>query len=428
MAPSWYLFVAIAVLIAVFWPFPFAYTTAYVFAGCLVLGWLWGRFGRTRTLVGFTVSHPRVFFGEKADIALAIRNRSFLPLPWVDVSVRLPLAFQEGGILQRLVSVPRRGELRMVHQIECATRGLYSLGPVTLRSSDIFGFGSWVRECPDVLKFVVYPKIYSLQALGIPARQPLGILRTGYRIFEDTTRFASIRDYVPGDPIKRVDWKATARTRTLQVRTYDPTITMSTAVFLDLDRTQYDFKFSTEYLELAISVTASIVNHIAGLGQEVSLATNGIDPLGEAEAPSSTASPAASGTATPEAVKPGPSGGNVYVPLQKGQGQLVRILELLARIKPSEGQPFLEVLTTPVDWRIPWGATLVFVVPKENPDLLLELLARKRAGHNVVLMILHPTEEKERIKAKCQSQGIVAHFIEKEEDLDVFRVRRRAVA
>lgn len=449
---SWYVFALVVVFLAIFWPYSFAYVSVYVFVGCLVLGKLWGRLGRDGTDVKLSVSHPRVFFGEKAEVVISLCNRSFVPLTWADVSVQLPVAFQEGGSYQELISVPRRGEVRLCRTMECGTRGLFFLGPVKVSSSDIFGFGSWQKEYSEVLRFVVYPRVVSLAALGIPARQPLGSLRTGYRVFEDTTRFSAIRDYVPGDPIKRIDWKATVRVRKLQVKTYDPTITMSTAVFVNLNRSEYDFKFGADYLELAVIVAASILNHIAYLGQEVSLVTNGVDPLGEVGQPS----PALGGGRVPAGrLSYAPAGGSaagglgvpsktqaaeagqaqpvlaascVSVPFQKGQEQLVRILEVLARIRPSERQSFSGMLDESAGRRLPWGASLVFVVPTESDELLQELLRFKRAGHNVVLVILHPAGVREEIKARCQSQGIVLHFVEKEGDLDAFRGKRGTVA
>ena len=52
----------------------------------------------------------------------------------------------------------------------------------------------------------------SLTSLSLPSHSPLGTLRHTQPIFEDPSRVTGKRDYISGDSLRRVDWKATAAT------------------------------------------------------------------------------------------------------------------------------------------------------------------------------------------------------------------------
>jgi len=93
----------------------------------------------------------------------------------------------------------------------------------------------------------------------VPSRRPVGEARGGSAIFEDQSRIAGLRDYRPGDPLKRIDWKATARRGTLQSRLYDPSATVSLMVALSVDTFAHPWEgYDPLLLERAVSVAGSI--------------------------------------------------------------------------------------------------------------------------------------------------------------------------
>ena len=57
---------------------------------------------------------------------------------------------------------------------------------------------------------LVYPKVVSLTALGIPALRPFGDLTTSRRLVEDPMRLMGARPYASGDSYRHIHWKATA--------------------------------------------------------------------------------------------------------------------------------------------------------------------------------------------------------------------------
>src|SRR5690606_25410219 len=106
---------------------------------------------------------------------------------------------------------------------------------------------------------IVYPRIYSMPELGLPASRPFGERKGRERIFEDPGRIAGIRPYQPGDPMRRIDWKASARMQALQSRVYEPSATMHMLIALNVNTMVHSWEgFVPETLERLISVAGSV--------------------------------------------------------------------------------------------------------------------------------------------------------------------------
>ena len=99
------------------------------------------------------------------------------------------------------------------------------------------------------------------------------------RLFEDPARPMGIRDFRSGDTIRQINWKASAHTRQLMVKTFEPAISLETAVLLNLHAPDYTFGNLQDTTEWAIEVAASLAAHLVNQRQSVGLITNGIDPL-----------------------------------------------------------------------------------------------------------------------------------------------------
>lgn len=105
---------------------------------------------------------------------------------------------------------------------------------------------------------------------------------------------AGVREYRPGDPLRHIDWRATARGTALLVREFEPTTTVRTAVFLDMQHTGYGPNGSGDVLEFTIALAASVVAELAGRG----LAT-GLYASGSVDGHSIASEPASSAAALP---------------------------------------------------------------------------------------------------------------------------------
>jgi len=88
---------------------------------------------------------------------------------------------------------------------EYVARGVYELGPATVTVRDIFGLVKREVTCGDTDECVVYPQVYALTDTS-PLSSLLQEARTS-----DREEFDEVREYVPGDPMRDIHWKSSAK-------------------------------------------------------------------------------------------------------------------------------------------------------------------------------------------------------------------------
>jgi uncharacterized protein (DUF58 family) len=284
----------------------------YVLVGIFLLNRLWLRRSR-RALRGRRQlsisgggrpaggSDHSAFIGDRVTVTIEIVNQGRLPLAWAAVRERLPTALRPVEPASWTISLGPGARQRHQYTLVCARRGYYPIGPLTAA-----GGTPWEAERQEgvlaaLIYFTVYPLIIPLDRLGLPSRLPLGARRSLNPLLPDPSRLSGIRDYQPGDRLRDVHWRATARTGHLQVKLYQPSQPLQVALFLDLDSHAYDFRTRERASELAIVVAASLAAHVVGERQAVGLYCNGRDPL-EASSPATpppAEAPPAAGTGRP---------------------------------------------------------------------------------------------------------------------------------
>jgi uncharacterized protein (DUF58 family) len=169
------------------------------------------------------------------------------------------------------------------------------------------------------------------------------------------------REYAPGDPLKNIHWKATARLGRLQSRTFEPTTTVDIALFLDVRTVEAPIWGRVEQLlETAVIAAASIVNHAARNGYRAGLYVN-----------------------EPYLFKQG----LIKLPSSDHPEQLQRVLEALAQVQGWPALP-LEQLLNREARNVHGAATLAVVTAELSGSLLASLHRFRRAGRRVVLVLV----------------------------------------
>jgi uncharacterized protein (DUF58 family) len=241
----------------------------------------------------------------------------------------------------------------------------------------------------------VYPRVIALSDVKLPSNSPMGTMRHKQPIFEDPTRPMGKREYQNGDSLRRIDWKASAVTGRLQTKLFEPSIALETAIFLNLNLTDYNIRTHFDATELAIVVTASVANWVVAQRQSTGLVAHGLDPLSANSRP-------------------------VPIPSRKGRAHLMRILEVLARIRAVEIEPFPDTLRNH-RVQLPWGTTMLVVTGSAEQALFDELLQSRRTGLNPVLLLCgeHPNHRQAAQQAKLFH--IPVYIFHNEKDLDIWR-------
>jgi uncharacterized protein (DUF58 family) len=393
IAPYLYLIIPL-VLVAAFMSDDFSLTLIYLLVGAFSLGSWWSR-RSLKQIEARRELNSHAFLGEMIKIDLKVCNNGLIPAAWVGLHDSLPLAL--GGIrpFQRVAGFGVREEAHFEYTIEARKRGYYPVGPLTISTGDLFGMIDRVeKEIPEQF-ITVYPKIVPLSNVKIPSRSPQGTMRHHQPLFEDPTRVFGKREYVAGDSLRRVDWKSTAITGQLQVKLFEPSISLETMIYLNLNADDYNFHGRIDSTELGIVIAASLASWVIHKRQSAGIKINGHDSL------------AIDGL--PQPLSP-----------RKGKGHLMRMLELLARAEMTHESP-LASLVQRERYLLPWGTTLLVITGQVQDDLLNELYLARRAGQNAMLILSGMVSHVKDIQKKAAIFGVPAIAISKESDLDIWR-------
>jgi uncharacterized protein (DUF58 family) len=336
-------------------------------------GWLWNELSLFGLHYQRHFSESRAFLGETIELTLEVRNQKFLPLTWLQITDVFPasLPMDQGQVV--LNPATNQGEyltfwmpgafqrLKRHFAFHCTERGYHAFGPITIRTGD--GFGLFTRRAKRHNRehLIVYPRIYSVAEMRLPAKNPFGDRRAEQRIFEDPMRTRGIREWQPNDGLRRVHWKATARHQQMLSRIYEPSEDPQILIFLNVSTMRHAWQgIIPELVERAISVAGSLAAMCVEMRLPVGLIANGFLP-----------------------------GSDQTIRLLPGRSpeQLVRILELLAAVTPVFAQPIEELLLREAP-RLPWGATMVVVTALVHDELLAALSDLERAGRQIVLFTL----------------------------------------
>lgn len=374
MGRGWLLLVAVLVVLAAALRQGSLLLVAALLLILYAVAQLWAKYSLTRLEYSRRLSTSRAFHGDEVTLEISVANRKILPLPWVQIdeeldeqlslpdSVITEASHMTGRIILRnLMPLGWYHKVTRVYRVRCRKRGYFAFGPTMIQSGDYFRFQVQRMQVEDPVYLTVYPRIVPLEELGIRSREPFGDLRLQRHLFEDPVRAASIRDYAPGDPMKRIHWKASARVGRLQTRVFEHTTSTDFAIFLDVRTVKVPLWGEvTQLLEMGAIAAASIASYAVEKGYRVGLYVNHPYPHGG------------------QIIRLGPS---------SHPDQLQHILEALAMVGPAETVS-IERFVRQESVNLPWVSTLVAVTAVPTPGLVSALSAFHRIGRPVALVII----------------------------------------
>ncbi|WP_027340374.1 DUF58 domain-containing protein [Halonatronum saccharophilum] len=333
------------------------------------------------------LSKDRIFRGEESLIRIQIKNKGIWPIFWlaynVDVPVKLALPLKT-----RITSLLPKGEIDFEYKLDGKRRGLYKLGKLSLEIGDPLDFNVNTTKYDDEVILIVYPNIFALDSLGLPSRIAFGDTLWPQRIYQDPSSFRGLREYQLGDPLKDVYWPATASSGKMMVKEYESTVTIQNMIFLNLDLQDYDIRKVDLKKEFAIEVVASIAHYLTRVDQIIGFGTNGKDLVNEI---------------------------NLVRPAQ-GDGQLMKIMELLACLDFSEGDSFLDTIDEGYKHLSP-GSTVILISEIDTEELVKKALELCHKGLNVVIIlvggeVLHP-----EYLNRAYTESLVIYKVNRRNDL-----------
>lgn len=313
----------------------------------------------------------RVPWGETTDLTIEVWNRSRLPLSWLraDDAVSSDLVVQDRTLLPGTLGDltlrntwtlgPRELVRRHLH-VGAARRGVFQIGPAEVKVGDLFAMPAAGGEWPHVDRLVGWPR--TVPAPSVIRRDRWGGLdraRTG--LSEDPSRFVGLRPYQPGDPLRRLHVRASARLGHAMVKRFEPSRDRDVMLVLDLEPPTGLAGGGAAEEEAAESLIVMAASLVRSFGQQ--------------HAAFGLAAADYSGTASRLA----------FLPVSSSPGQMERGLDLLARLSTEASAPF-ERLTGLVGRAVRDGTTILVLTGREAGVVLRPLRALQRQGHSVRLL------------------------------------------
>lgn len=368
----------------------------YAFVALFVLlfaNWWLVRYAFRHVKIERRCSRDRAEIGQFVDVTLTVTNTGRYPLVWSILEDLLsrhallppPPRLETHGRRVYLLGLKPGERTLLSYTLQCCGRGFFQIGPAILETGDLFGlFRRW-RVVTRPAFLTVLPELLPIEGFDIASRRPIGEIRMTHRLYQDPTRLAGIRDYRPGDSLRQIHWRATARTGQLQSKLYEPSSIAGATLVLDFHRNSYP---DMARAELGITCAASLAAAICAQQQQVGLVTNGRDAAERIRTEGWEAD-YRSREAAREAVQMRPASQRlapIVVPTLRNDLQLDRILEVLARLEPGSGLTLAQALVEALP-HLPRDATLVVITPRAEDELVATLAGLRQAGLAITVVV-----------------------------------------
>jgi uncharacterized protein (DUF58 family) len=118
-------------------------------------------------------------------------------------------------------------------ELRCDRWGAFEVGPALVRASDRFGFHRYEATVGTAQPLRVYPTVETLHTLLQPLETQVFIGNQVSRTRGEGVEFADLREWAPGDRMRSINWRATARRGSLWVNEQHPERNTDVILFLD---------------------------------------------------------------------------------------------------------------------------------------------------------------------------------------------------
>jgi uncharacterized protein (DUF58 family) len=176
-----------------------------------------------------TLDRERALEGE--DVRATLELKGTEGAARIDVVLPLPdeLVTKAGENPRAIGAGTDRVELAL----GCARWGAFRVGPALVRAHDALAFHTWEADVGVTQPLRVYPSVETMRALLEPLETQVYVGNQVARTRGDGIEFADIREWTPGDRLRRVNWRASARRGDLWVNEQHPERNTDIVLFLD---------------------------------------------------------------------------------------------------------------------------------------------------------------------------------------------------
>jgi uncharacterized protein (DUF58 family) len=295
----------------------------------------------------------------------------------------------ERGAAQTAASMGASEDLRLVFEFPSPTRANYQIGPLIVRARDPFGFYLTEKKLePDTLS--VMPRPERLRGTQLRPRHVgpwPGVIPS--RVLGLGTEFYSMREYIPGDDPKRINWKATARYNELIVNEAEAERVTDVMIVLDTDVSLFGTS-DNQLFERGLQAAASYARLLLRQGNRVGVVLQG--------------------------------GERGSLPASFGKRHERRILYLLAAAKPGRATVSTSYVMNLLARRmLPSRSQVVIISPLFDPEIKEGVNQLAAAGYSMLVLSPSPSIP---VSFVDQSQAIAFKMVMLERSISILALER----
>lgn len=301
----------------------------------------------------------RAAIGEHLPVEVTLTNRHPWPKMHLSVVAQFPPALEVVGPGEIPIHLPPLGRDSASLVARPLVRGLHRFGGVVIKSTDPLGLSEATTEVPVDAEVLVYPRVVALppELLDVALSNSAAPTHPTGRRGEGNLFFGT-REYQPGDPLRRVHWRSSARLGRLAVREMEHEQNVEVIVALE---TMRDSELGTPpytSLEYGVTLAASLAALVARRGDRIRLVAPGWASWSDRS--------------------------------EAGPMALPQIMETLARLEANGPHSLEHELLTRAQ-EIPRGSCVFWITPRLGAPLWRAIQALRTAQVRVIVLGLDPT-------------------------------------
>ncbi len=171
-----------------------------------------------------------------------------------------------------LAPIASASDATVAYRLPTRRRGHLDIGPLDLTFEDPFGLTRSVIQASRAITLTVHAELIELEALqAVAGRDPTADQQKRRTLASSGDEFFALRPYVNGDDLRRVHWRASARTGDLVVKQEEQPRTGRVTVLLDRQRLNYP----DESFERGVSAALSCLHAAWRSDDSLRFATSG---------------------------------------------------------------------------------------------------------------------------------------------------------
>lgn len=210
---------------------------------------------------GQEIDKKLVIKGDKVNFIFTINNEDFFLYPYIRVTFHgAKTIFSNQFQLKSFSLKPFQGKSFSL-ELLCNYRGSYEIGIQSVEVEDILGLFSFKYKVFKPKFITVYPKIIYLNNFFLKT----DFLSESHTVLnskiEDMTTIADVRNYYPGDTLKRIHWKLTAKSRSIMVKKFQSTSETSAVIMLDLKTNPYELGLNIVLEDKVIESIGAVIHY-----------------------------------------------------------------------------------------------------------------------------------------------------------------------